>query len=233
MTKSMRKALKLAILSILLGAAAGRTQAGTTTNLLSNPGAEAGSIAGWTVGGTSNPGVDSGSFDPGINPNSGTFDFYGHTGASGTLTQDVTLVGTQGITAALIDNGTTVAGVSFFEQGLNQGTPSDDARVTLSFLDGSSTVLSSVSTPEADSHNGAWQNFTGSFAIPIGTRTIAYTMEFIRHSGNDLDAFVDDNSLVVTTRAATVGTPEPSTVISAGVAVLAGLGAMVCRRRIS
>ncbi|MFI5453930.1 MAG: Ig-like domain-containing protein [Isosphaerales bacterium] len=204
---------KLALSGTFTNAAAGTIDAGTgsgggrsivvsaattlTGNLLTNPGAETGNLNGWTVGGSSNPRVDSGSFDPGINPHSGTYDFLGGTGASGTLTQNVPLVGTQGITAAAIDAGTLIANVGFWEQGLNQGTPSDDAQVTLTFRAASGTVVSTASTPEVDSHNGSWQQYDGSFAIPVSTRSIDYTIQFIRHFGNDLDAFVDDTSLTV------------------------------------
>ncbi len=168
-----------------------------TSNLLTNPGAETGNLGGWTIGGTSNPTVDSGSFDPGINPHSGSYDFRGGTGASGTLTQNVPLVGTQGITAAAIDTGSLTAIVGFWEQGLNQGSPSDDAQVTLTFRNGSGTILSTASTPEVDSHNGTWQQYTSGVLIPVGTRSIDYTIQFIRHFGSDLDAFVDDTSLAV------------------------------------
>src|SRR5260370_37238936 len=84
-----------------------------TGNLLTNPGAETGSIAGWTVGGTSNPSVDNGVFDPGINPHTGNWDFFGHTGPIGTLSHTLSLTGISGITNALIDSGTLLANLSF------------------------------------------------------------------------------------------------------------------------
>ncbi len=189
----------------------------TTGNLLSNPGAELGSIVGWTPSGSVAPGVDSGSFDPGINPHTGKYDFYGVNGPLNMLTQTVTLVGTQGITAALIDSGTSFANVSFWEQGLNQGTLSDSASITLSFLNASGTVVGTVTTPVIDSHNLSWQNFSGSYAITAGTRSISYTMNFIRNVGSDNDSFIDDNSLIVT--AASV--PEPSSLVMLGIGSLA------------
>ncbi len=167
------------------------------TNLLSNPGAEADTLTNWTVGGSSGPTVDNGSFDPGINPHSGSYDFRGGTGALGSLAQVVPLVGSQGLTATAIDSGGSLALVSFWEQGLNQGTPSDNAYVSLAFWNGASNVISTVSTPEIDSHAGAWSNYLALFQIPAGARYIQYTMDFVRHSGNDLDAFVDDNRLSV------------------------------------
>jgi hypothetical protein len=185
-------------------------------NLLSNPGAETGDLTGWVVGGVSNPGVDDGSFD-GFTPHGGLFDFYGFNGSDGTLTQTVSLAG---------EPGATMATVSFWEQGLDQGDPSDNAYVSLSFLDALGQSLGTVSTPVIDSHSGNWQQFSGSFAIPAGTASIAYTMNFTRNVGSDLDAFIDDNSLTVS------AVPEPATLTlwSAGWASLLSL-ARARRRR--
>src|SRR4029078_9397887 len=60
-----------------------------------------------------------------------------------------------------------------------------------------SNRLSTVSTPEVDAHSGNWANHLAYFPIPAGTRYLQYTMNFVRQTGNDLDAFVDDNSLRV------------------------------------
>jgi hypothetical protein len=168
-----------------------------TTNLLLNPGAELGSLTNWTSGGDAGPQIDSGTFDPGITPHSGAFDFRGGRGAIGQLSQVVPLVGNQGILASSIDTGVLFANVSFWEQGLGQGSPADDAYITLDFLDGSSNRLSGVSTTELDAHVGVWDSMLGYYPIPVGTRFIQYTMNFVRHAGSDLDAFVDDNSLRV------------------------------------
>jgi MYXO-CTERM domain-containing protein len=220
-----------------------------TSNLLTNPGAEAGSIAGWTVvtgsgpfsvngsnqPPTTSPNVDDGSFDPGINPHSGNFDFLGEAGGggnggpSGQLTQDVGLAGIPGVTSTLINSGALFADVSFWEQGLDQGTPSDDAYVALQFLNSSSTVLETVTTPTIDSHNGTWQNETEDFAIPADTATIAYSMFFIRNDGSDLDAFVDDNSLVISNSA--TATPEPGSMSLFGAAMAGAAGLWRIRRR--
>ena len=170
-----------------------------TTNLLLNPGAEAGSTTNWIVGGVSNPGVDNGTFDSGINPHTGSYDFYGHTGAWGTLSQTVFLPGNQGITTADIDAGLLVANVSFWEQGLNQGTPSDEACIILSFFDSNTNLISTNATPFIDSHDLTWSNYSNLYPIPAGTRLITYTMYFLRNAGSDNDSFVDDNVLTITT----------------------------------
>jgi hypothetical protein len=169
----------------------------TTTNLLLNPGAEAGSLTNWTAGGNSNPKVDNGTFDSGIIPHTGTNDFLAGTGSVGSLDQVVALVGNQGITAAAIDGGKMLAKVSFWEQGLNQALTSDDAYISLAFWNRASNVISTVITPEIDSHNLTWSNYSALYKIPAGTRYLQYTMNFVRHVGSDLDAFVDDNSLIV------------------------------------
>jgi hypothetical protein len=184
-------------------------------NLLVNGGAEAGTLAGWTVGGVSNPGVDNGSFDKGINPHSGAYDFFGRTGAWGTLTQNVALDGL-GQSRQL--------GVSFWEQGLNQGTPSDNGFVTLTYYAGNGDVLGTQSSSVIDSHLNGWQRYQGAFIVPLEAISVDYTMHFTRNFGTDLDAFFDDNALTLTT-----SVPEPS---SAWL-TFAGLGLMgaLLRRR--
>jgi hypothetical protein len=180
-------------LAFLIGFICCSTFAGpiATTNLLQNPGAEANSLTNWAVGGDSGPRVDNGTFDSSIKPRSGTNDFLGGSGSVGTLTQVVP------VGAYPIDSGTLLAYVSFWEQGLSQGTPSDDGYVSLAFLGATSNSLSVWTSPEIDSHSGVWSNYSAYLPIPTGTRFIQYTMNFVRHSGNDLDAFIDDNILAV------------------------------------
>ncbi len=191
-------------------------------NLLTNPGAETGDLTGWTIGvgvPPNSPGVDSGSFDPGINPHSGSYDFYGHDpGALGTLIQNVNLL-SNGFTTTQINTGTLVANVVFWEQGLNQGPTSDNGSVTLTFLDAGNSILGTATTPTIDSHNLTWEEYSGSFSIPVNTVSIDYTMNFMRNVGTDNDAFFDDNSLTVT------GVPLPGAVwlLGSGLLGLVGL----------
>jgi hypothetical protein len=186
------------------------------TNLLNNPGAESGNLTSWTVGGDANPTVDSGTFDPGINPHTGSFDFRGGAGALGTLAQTVSL---SSIPSSLIDSGAAIVTFGFWEQGLNQGTPSDDVFISLVFLDASSSSLGTVTGPEVDSHGGTWLQSSLTNAVPAGTRSITYTMNFVRHSGSDNDGFADDNSLVISS------VPESSTITNLviGLAFLVGI----------
>jgi hypothetical protein len=174
-------------------------------NLLVNPGAETGTLAGWIAGGDAvAPHIDSGTFDPGIDPHTGNYDFLGGTGLLFTLTQNVSI-------SSITDP--TTATVTFWQQGLNQGPTSDNSHITLDFLGASNSVISSVSTAVVDSHNGTWTEGGGTFAIPAGTTSIDYTMVFNREVGSDLDSFVDDDNLTVSS------VPEPAS----GALVLAGL----------
>src|ERR1019366_9304079 len=139
-----------------------------TSNLLANPGAETGNLTSWTVFAGA-PMVDAGTFDPGINPRSGGFDFCGGSAnLLGKLSQTIDLIGTGQVTAFQLDAGTTTADVSFWEQGLNQGSPSDNAAIKLTFLDAASALLGTVTTATIDSHTGSWTNGAQSFLIPVG-----------------------------------------------------------------
>jgi sugar lactone lactonase YvrE len=190
---------------------------GLTTNLLLNPGAELGSIADWTAGSGGTPTVDTGTYDVGINPHTGSYDFLGGSGnPTDSLSQTVSIIA-QGITAAQVDGGTLFANVSFWEQGLNQGDPSDSGSVTLTFLNASNAAISTVTIGPEDSHSGTWGNVTGIPAIPVGTRSITYTMNFIRNVGNNNDAFIDDNVLSIHTN--TGLTISPATLHFGNVAV--------------
>jgi hypothetical protein len=169
-----------------------------TTNLLLNPGGEANSLTNWIAGGVSNPRLDNGTFDTGIVPHSGTNDFLAGTGSVGSLSQIVPLIGNQGIAAGIIDSGSLLAYVSFWEQGLNQGEPSDEGFVSLVFLGATSNSISTWASPEIDDHFLTWSNYSTYLPIPTGTRFIQYNMNFVRNAGNDLDGFIDDNVLNVT-----------------------------------
>ncbi|MGB9109370.1 MAG: PEP-CTERM sorting domain-containing protein [Telluria sp.] len=156
--------------------------------LLTNGGAETGNLLGWSVGGVSNPRVDDGSFDPGIDPRTGSYMFSGYSGAWGTLTQNVVL--------PLFGQVRQVA-VSFWEQGLDQDIPSDDAYISLTYRTRSGSVISSVSTATIDAHDGVWKQYQGVFDVPLSAYSVDYTMNFHRNFGIDLDSFIDDNMLTL------------------------------------
>jgi hypothetical protein len=177
----MRLKLAVALASLMVSMTSHAT-------LLTNGGAETGTLQGWTVGGVSNPRVDDGSFDPGIDPRSGSYMFSGYHGTWGSLTQNVLLPG--------FGQMRQVA-VSFWEQGLDQDIPSDDAWVSLTYRTQGGSVISSVSTATIDAHDGVWKQYQGIFDVPQSAWSVDYTMVFHRNFGLDLDSFIDDNSLTL------------------------------------
>jgi hypothetical protein len=193
----MRLKLAIALASLLVSMSSHAT-------LLTNPGAETGSLLGWTIGGVSNPRVDDGSFDPGIDPHSGSYMFSGNHGLWGSLTQNVLLPGF---------GQARQAAVSFWEQGLDQDIPSDDAYVSLTYRGKDGSVISTVSTATIDAHDGVWKQYQGIFDVPLSAWSVDYTMVFHRNFGLDLDSFIDDNSL---TLVGAVEVPEPSSLAIGG-----------------
>ena len=169
------------------------------SDLLVNGDAETHDLTGWTRGGTSNPGIDTGTFDPGFNPYQGSADFYGGSGASGTLTQTVNLLGFaptfEEIDSTIPFNDNPLATALFQEQSLDQGT-SDAAGVRLNFLSASNAVLDFADSNEITDLNH-WAPQQVGWQLPSGTRKVQYQMYFVRHSGTDIDAFVDANQLFV------------------------------------
>jgi hypothetical protein len=217
--KQVTLAASLSIGAFIITLATG-VHAQTSSNLLLNPGAETGDLTGWNIGGPANAFVDAGTFNFGINPLSGKYDFVGGggshpTGPSGTLTQNVSLTGFLNA---------TIVNVSFAERGLSQGTPSDNGYVSLQFLNSSNAVIGAASSPVIDSHGVTWETWSGSFAIPVDTASINYAMNFTRHAGSDLDAYIDNNSLTVT-----AAVPESETYVMM-LPVLGLLGVVVRRR---
>ncbi|CAF4161684.1 unnamed protein product [Adineta steineri] len=167
-----------------------------SNNLLMNPGGEDGVLSPWVVGGNSNPQLDTGTFDPGNNPHTGLYQFSGHTGSFGMLTQTVAIVGAnRSITTSQIDAGNLTVGLLFWSSEYPQ-SPSDSAAVALYFLDAFNGTLSNVTSPEQAAGSN-WISYSNSYPIPIGTRSIQYQMVFTLHSGSTIDSFIDDNSMTI------------------------------------
>jgi hypothetical protein len=193
----MRSVISRALFFIFIAGSSAFAGSVATTNLLLNPGGEAGSLANWIAGGDSSPRLDNGTFDTNIGTHSGTNVFLGGTGALGSLSQTVSIAGNPGVTTASIDGGGLFVYVSFWEQGLSQGLPSDDAYVNVVFMGATSNTLSVWTSQEIDWHFQSWSNYSAYLPLPASTRFIQYSMNFVRHAGNDLDGFVDDNVLAI------------------------------------
>ena len=166
----------------------------STGNILINPGAETGNLTGWSLGGSSNPRIDNGSFDSGISPLAGNFDFLGGSGPSGSLVQAINFNGFTP-TFQQVDNAQVSFALQFAERslGVTVGLTPDGAGVALS--SNGPSPLNFVS-PELQSTSN-WQGAGTNAAIPAGARTLTYTMYFNRHTGTDLDAFIDANILSI------------------------------------
>ncbi len=203
-SSSLRRVFFAAPLLLLLAIPCSRLhaqqQAPVIGNLLNNPGAEAGSIAGWRAGGSGTPIADNGTFYTGINPHTGSYDFAGGalTGDtnSDSLSQTVSLTAV-GFTSTQLDSGNFYADISFWEQGLASDNVPDDASVTITFFDANETQISSVDTGEI-AHSGSWLNYNNAYQLPTGTRFITYTMNFYSHTdSSNIEAFIDDNELAI------------------------------------
>lgn len=188
--------LRLGVIALLLGVSATGASGApfSTTNLLANPGGETGTLAGWTVNG--DPHVDSGTYDPGINPHLGSFDFTGGIYTESDIFQTVTLVGNQGLTVTKIDTGNLFAKLSFWSRVLNK-TPADTVSVFLNYQNSSHSLVGQSYVANASSVSG-WSNSVAYFKLPASTRFILYQIHLAYGSGDQLDAFIDDNSVIIT-----------------------------------
>ena len=109
-------------------------------------------------------------------------------------------------------------------RSLNDGaTGGDTAGVQLTFLSAAGTSLGMVNSGSLYSPGG-WQLFSSTVNVPVGATSVDYQMFFTRNIGGDLDAYVDDNSLILN------AVPEPSAwaLLSLGAA---GAGIVAVRRR--
>ncbi|CAF0975095.1 unnamed protein product [Adineta steineri] len=89
-----------------------------------------------------------GTFGSGYNPRTGSYQFSGHIGSLGTLTQTVAIVGANpSITTSRIYSGTLTVGLLFWTRVFPQAK-NDGATVVLYFLDASNGILSNATSPE-------------------------------------------------------------------------------------
>jgi hypothetical protein len=186
----------LSTLSFLLA-----TTTAVPPNLLSNPGAES-TLTGWTQTGPVPVIQDTGGIiNSGYNPRTGSGCFAGGSGGTSSgLTQRVYLIGgAQNFVAAQLDAGTLKVELKFFYQNYYSWLLStDEAQVTITYRSATNTTLSSFSSgPQICGTNPGWCSYSTLQNLPVGTRSIDYTMQFIRNGGTDIDSYIDDNSLRV------------------------------------
>ena len=192
-------------------------------NMLSNPGAETGSLANWA---TDDPLVvvasKSQSESSGwVYPNSGEWFFNMCGQAVGSpitervLYQDIDVSSY----ASDIDADLVLFQASTYLQTEDvQGmSGKDSAQLTLYFLDEYSSEIDSTSTGLVQSPNLTWIQQTLNGSVPAGTRTIRYELLGRKEEGTWLNAFFDAAEVTVI--------PEPAT------ALLLGLGSLAVLRK--
>jgi hypothetical protein len=207
------------------------------TNVIINPGAEAGAasgsgndilpIPGWTTTGNFTvvaygapdfPTLDS----PG-STNRGNAFFSG--GPGNAFSSALQIIDMTDI-ASTVDAGLVSSTASGFFGGFS--TQNDQSTLFVDFLDGSGTTLSGFSiggVTNGDRGNvSGFLERTGDLAVPAGARQVSLRLESVRSAGSYNDGYADDLSLVLST--ATEPIPEPST----WALLLAGTAALVLKR---
>ena len=172
-------------------------------NLLTNPGAES-ALTGWTQTGSATAIQDTGGIvNGGYNPRTGSGCFsggYGFGGGLASLFQKVNLIaGLENFSTAQLDTCTLKVEPQFYYQDyVVWYLADDDAQVTIVYRSANNTSLGSfTSGPQVCGTNPGWCSYSTLQNLPVGTRSIDYTMQFIRNGGTNIDSYIDDNSLRV------------------------------------
>jgi hypothetical protein len=158
--------------------------------LLVNPGAESGSLAGWSDA------LGNG-FDIWISGTppvfAGAFCFWGGTnGAAGPRTNELRQDVNVSSYASGIDTGTMLSSFS----GRARSSANAAARVVVEFRNAASTVLATYdSGPVAPP--GSWLVVLDSRSVPVGTRSVRVRLIGTRTAGSSTDAYFDALSYVV------------------------------------
>jgi hypothetical protein len=159
--------------------------------MLINPGAENGLTGWWADSPLSAAVLQS----PSPN-NSGSYSFLGTQLPVAFITQTVELLKVPPLTTGLLDSGRLLANFSLWFADRSPGSGSF-GRITLTFLDASKHRLGQGLSGTYLHDTGPyldWFNAKGSFQVPIGTRFISYTMDFLT-SGSVNTGMIDDNEL--------------------------------------
>ncbi len=220
----MKKLLMIcALIGLLIPPAAASPD--WSSNLLLNPGAETGTLNGWT---TDDPVVVAASQSQHeasgmVYPHSGNWFFNmaateaapsGVT-ASRILYQDVDLSSY----ASKTDAGLLLfkAGVYLQTEDATSFPGADYGQLTLRFLNGLGVEIDTLSTGLVQSPNLTWIKETLDGTAPVGMRSISLELLGEKNESTYINAFFDDTNLQVA--------PEPATLF------LLGLGAVMLRRK--
>ena len=169
------------------------TTKNTTPNFLINPGGELGTLSPWIPTSGIAPIVDRGTANGNnITPYNGSYAFFGGYGG-GSLRQRITLNNT--FSPVQLDSGLLYASISFWERTWDQSS-TDTGQVSLKFLSGTNTTISTVTTGPI-SCVPSWCRVARNWSLPVGTRSIEYMMIFVANNGNNADAWIDDNTLMI------------------------------------
>jgi hypothetical protein len=176
-------------------------------NLLTNPGAESGSTAGWQ----DSLGNGFGVFTPGfggVNPISGSFGFHGGVnGPSGPrdneIYQDIDLSSH----AAAIDAGLIAAVFSGWGRSAEAAGSTDVASITVEYRNAAAAVVQVFQTG-AISPTNTWVHAQDTRTLPIGVRTVRVRLHGHRQVGASTDAFFDDLALGLSCQPVAYGTPK-------------------------
>ena len=181
-------------------------------NLLTNPGFENG-FTGWTANAEAQTTVASG--NPA--PYDGNEYYDAGNTATGQVSQTVNLL-QAGYSAADIDAGLYTLQFGGYTRSYAQ-QPADQGSISVLFFDANNDLLGS-STIQSLNTTSLWSLTSGTAAIPVGTRLIAYEFTAIRQSGTADDAYLDDAyaNLVPTSTAPQAALPNiaPNYLVNAG-----------------
>ncbi|MHC4742596.1 MAG: PEP-CTERM sorting domain-containing protein [Planctomycetota bacterium] len=217
----MRKLLIIVAVVVLSTPVPGLSALNWSINLLTNPGAESGTMEGWT---TEPPVVVSQSQKETsgyVYPRSGGWFFNmasrsvapSGTVATRKLYQDVNL----STYAADIDDDLLMIKSHVWLQTEDVPTISgaDYVQLTLRFLDGLGAEIDTLSTGLVQSPNLTWVQDSLDGVAPSGTRTVRFELLGEKHESSCINGFFDDANFQVAV------IPEPATICLLGAGVLA------------
>lgn len=154
---------------------------------VTNPGAELGSMSGWT----SNGNVSVRGTNP--TPRSGSFYFMMGNSAFSWARQDIDITNDSANTD--IDSNTAIANISWWQAGA--ASDNDAGAIQLRFLNNTGTVFLANTSVTRTQYDTTWTYRSVEADIPYGTRKIRIEMESARASGTNNDSYFDDISNIV------------------------------------